>query len=120
MQKAIDKIKVEIDKEKNSYVQVIGEFLIGHLEKNPGDAEKILAADKTIWKSLDEMKKVAEKKKVGNMAVLTPVEGFGAVLKYFGIESKPLAFDVPVAIPETAVSEPASSTEFDVKLDDFL
>jgi hypothetical protein len=93
-----------------------------HLERNPQDAEKILAADKTILKSLDEMKKAAEKKKVGNMAVLTDAEGFSVVFKYFGIEGKPTIFnyfDTPVATPELEPSK-ASSRSFDVKLEDLL
>jgi hypothetical protein len=118
MQEAIAKIKAEIDKEKNPYVQVVGEFLVSHLEKKPQDAMKILTADKTIIKSLDEMKKVASKKRVGNMAILTPAEGYGVVLKYFGIKGEPLAFDAQPATP-TAVPSP-STIDFDVKLDDFL
>ena len=55
MNNAITKLKSEMDaNENNSYIQV----------------EKIMAADKTIAKSLDAMKKEAEKKKVGNCAVL--------------------------------------------------
>lgn len=118
MQKAIEKIKAEMNKENNPYVKVVGDFLISHLEKNPGDVEKTLATDKTILKSLEEMRKVAEKKKVGNVAVLSDAEGFGVVLKYFGIDGQPLAFDVPVMVPPSAPSAPV--IDFDVRLDDFL
>lgn len=89
----------------NSYIQVVGEFLLKHLE-NPGSAERILAQEKTIGKSLDEMRKEAEKKKVGNCAVLTDAEGFAVVLRYFGIE--------PAAAPEP------KQDDFDVKLEDLL
>lgn len=72
LSKAITKLKTEMKQsENNPYIHVVGGFLIEHLDKNPKDAEKILAIDKTIGKSLNEMKKVAEKKKVGNCAVLT-------------------------------------------------
>jgi hypothetical protein len=118
MQKAIAKIKAEIDKEKNPYVQVIGQFLLRHLEKNQQDADKILATDKTILKSLDEMRKVAEKKKFGNCAVLTDAEGLEVVMKYYGINGQPLAFDGPVSQLVPMPSAPV--TDFDVKLDDFL
>lgn len=118
MQKAIDKIKAEMDKEKNPYVQVVGEFMLGQIEKYPEAAEKVLATDKTILKSLEEMRKVASKKKVGNVAMLSDAEAFEVVLKYFGITGKPLAFDVPVMAPIATPSAPA--TDFDVKLDDFL
>lgn len=84
--KAITKLKDEMDKNKNnSYVQVVGDFLIQHVQINPDTAEKILDKDKTISQSLNEMKKAAEKKKIGNCAVLTDSEGFTVILKYFEI-----------------------------------
>lgn len=119
--KASEKIKQEIEKEKNPYVQVVGEFLLQHIGQNPQDAEKLLANDKTILKSLDEMKKVAEKKKVGNVAVLTDQEGFEVVLKYFEIGTKPVQI---VKKPSEFVNQTSKnvteSIDFDVKLDDFL
>jgi hypothetical protein len=115
MQKAIAKVKAEMEKENNPYVKVVGQFLLQHLDKNPSDAEKIIITEKTILKSLDEMRKAAEKKKVGNCAVLTDEEGFTIVLKYYGIDGKPVAFESPVVAPV-----PVTSTKFDVKLDDFL
>ena len=118
MQEAIKKIKAEMKKEKNPYVQIVGEFMLQQLDKYPEAAEKILATDKTILKSLEEMRKVAEKNKVGNCAVLSDAEGFAVVLKYFGIAGQPLAFDVPVMAPATTPIAPV--TDFDVKLDDFL
>lgn len=121
MQEAISKVKAEMDKEKqHPYIQVVGEFLLSHITNNPNDAEKILAQDKTIMKSLDAMKKVAEKSKVRNVAVLTPQQGFEVVLKYFGITASP---DIPVisagSIITTAKQSNVSS-DFDVSLDDFL
>jgi hypothetical protein len=117
MQEAITKIKAEMEKVKNPYVQAVGQFLMSHLEQNPQAAEKILAQDKSIIKSLDAMKKEAEKKKVGNCAVLTDAEGFAIVLKYFDIKGQ-------VKVPETPVlmdtPSKASSSDFDVKLEDLL
>ncbi|MHC1683712.1 MAG: hypothetical protein AB6733_12260 [Clostridiaceae bacterium] len=121
--KAIKKIKSEIEKSKNPYVQVIGEFLIKHLDVNPGSAEIILNTEKTIIKSLDEMRKVAEKKKVGNCAVLTDQEGFEIVLKYFGIEDVKTHINSPV--PTSKVETPKtveekSDVDFDINLEDLL
>jgi hypothetical protein len=132
--KAIEKLQSEMAKDTaNSYIQVVGGFLIQHLEQNPQDAEKIhakenipvgekmLVEDKTIAKSLEEMKKVASKKKVGNCAVLTDQEGFAAVLKYFGIGTEPAEY---VPKPVESVTEKAksvtSSTSFDISLEDLL
>jgi hypothetical protein len=87
MHAAIEKLNDEIQKNNNPYVQVVGQFLIGHINANSSSAEKILADNKTIIGSLDEMRKEAEKVKVNNCAVLTDQQGFAIVLEYFGIDS---------------------------------
>ncbi|KLU66724.1 hypothetical protein DEAC_c13920 [Desulfosporosinus acididurans] len=120
--KAIEKLQSEMTKNNNnSYIQVVGSFLLQHLNDNPTDAEKIINTDKTVAKSLEEMRKVAEKKKNGNCAVLTDQEGFEVVLKYFGIDAKPT---VIVTKPAQNVTEkPKSVTaaaDFDIKLEDLL
>lgn len=111
---AIKKLKEEIQKNSNnSYIQVVGNFLIGYLEQNPESAKSVLAEDKTIAKSLDEMRKEAEKKKVGNCAVLTDQEGFDVVLKYFGITSKESSPKEEEPIKET-------DDEIDLEFEDLL
>ena len=107
---AITKIEDEMSKNKNNgYIQAVGGFLLGRLKTNQADAEKILADDKTIAKSLDKMRDEAKKKQVGNCAVLTDEEGFAVVLKYFGIDA---------AVPVKA--KPAASSSFDINLEDLL
>lgn len=121
LEKAIGKIKSEMNKENNPYVKVVGEFLLQYLNENPEAAEKILATDKSIVKSLTEMRKAAEKKKVGNCAVLTDQEGFGIVLKYFEIDA-PAGQHIECSTAPR-VAEPVkkeSEIDFDVKLEDFL
>lgn len=120
LDKAIEKIKSEMDQNKgNQYIQVVGDFLLQHLQDNPEVAEKIMTEGKTVAKSLDEMRKAAEKKKVGNCAVLTDREGFEIVFKYFGITSE----KVKINIPETVVPDArpvAKRSDFRVNLDDLL
>jgi hypothetical protein len=112
LNEAISKIKAEMaQKNDDSYVQVVGEFLLGYLKDHPGTAERFLDPDKSIEKSLDEMRKAAEKKKKGNCAVLPDAEGFAIVLNYFGIE---LAQGGPVEV----AAKP--KVDFDVNLDDLL
>lgn len=112
LKNAISKIQTEMNQNtSNQYIQVVGGFLLQHLEANPESAEKIMAADKTIGKSLDEMRKVAEENKVGTCAVLTDAEGFAVVLKYFEIES-------PISGPVSVTPVPAA--DFDVRLEDLL
>lgn len=116
LEKAILKIKSEMGQnENNSYVQVVGSFLLQYLNGNPASSENILQESKTILKSLDEMRKEAEKKKVGSCAVLTDQEGFAVVLKYFGINDK--LEKTEYKAPETKTT---SNNHFDVNLDDLL
>jgi hypothetical protein len=116
---AISKLKSEIEQNKNKpYIKLIGEFLLQHLDKNPEAAEKILA-DKTISKSFDEMRKVAEKKKVGNCAVLTDQEGFAVVLKYYEVDSAPTVGTTSTPQPPV-VAESMPKDDFDIKLEDLL
>jgi len=115
MQEAINKLRAEIEKNKtNPYIQVIGEFLIKHIEANPDSAEKVLDADKTIAKSLEAMKNEARKKQHNGMAMLTDTEGFAIVLKYFGMQGEPAPFK-----PDQHSPEP-EKPNFDVKLEDLL
>lgn len=115
---AKEKINSEMSSNNNNpYIQVVGNFLLQHLESDPGAAEKILAKDKNITKSLEAMRKAAEKKKVGNMAVLTDAEGFAVVLKYFGIDGQPVNVEAPAVTP---VKQEKPTDDFNVSLDDFL
>ena len=119
--KAIEKLQSEMTQNKaDIYIHVVGGFLLQHLAENPQDAEKILTVDKTIGKSLDEMKREAGKKKVGSCAVLTDKEGFAIVLKYFGITTTPKTARVaaPIARADPAPTKP--EINFDIKLEDLL
>lgn len=124
--KAINKLKTEMDNSKDAYTKIIGEFLLQHLDKYSASAEKILVEGKTIAKSIDEMVKVAKKNAVNGRAMLTDQEGFEIVLKYFGIKDKVDKTDItPEAKPRHAPIEniepkPKKDTDFDVSLEDFL
>jgi hypothetical protein len=115
MEQATKKLQSEMDKSKNKYVKVIGEFLLEHIQVNPQDAGKFLDKDKTIAKSLDAMRKAAEKVKEGNMAMLSDAEGFAVVLKYFGIDGEPQAVQTVPTVPPKP-----SAASFDVSLDDLI
>ncbi|WDL99716.1 Cas9 inhibitor AcrIIA9 family protein [Alicyclobacillus sp. ALC3] len=98
-EKAVEKLTEEMTKnEKNPYVQMIGQYLMNHLEEYPEHAEQVLADGKTITKSLDAMRRFAETKRVGNMAAVSDADGYGIVLQYFGCwDGEP--FEIP-AEPE--------------------
>ena len=106
---AVQKLNQEMIANSNQpYVQVVGQYLQKHLEAKPEHAEHILAEDKTILKSLDVMRRFAERKRVGNVAVLTDEEGFAVVLQYFGCwDGEP--FDLPPE-PQRPAARPIPQT----------
>jgi hypothetical protein len=109
LQQALQKLQAEITgNPKNSYVQAVGGFLIKHVQSNPKNAALFIAEGKTIAGSLEAMKTEAQKKKSGNVGVLTDEEGFNIVLKYYGVK-----------VPET-VPPQATAASFDASLDDLL
>ena len=122
LEKAVEKLRTEMTQNAdNSYIQVVGEFLLQHLNANPAAAKKVITADKSIEKSLDEMKKAAGKKKVGNCAVLTDQEGFAVVLKYFGIDAvAQAAAPVNTITPTPVPGHTKPMIDFDVRLEDLL
>ncbi|MCJ0932568.1 hypothetical protein MST22_15580 [Virgibacillus halodenitrificans] len=85
------KLQDEMKKANNPYVSLIGDYLLNHLKANPVDEVKLADNNKTIQGSLDAMRKAAEKKKVGNMAVLSDEEGFAVVCDYFNIKGNSAA-----------------------------
>ena len=86
LREAIKKLEKEIESDpSNGYLKYVGDYLIDYLKNNPRHTENILKEGKTITGSFDFMKKVAQKKAVKGMVMLTPDEGFKAVLDYYGI-----------------------------------
>jgi hypothetical protein len=119
--KAIKKINEEIKKENNPYVKVIGEYLLEVIRNNEHAAEKILDKDKTIMKSLDAMRKEAEKNKIGNMAMISDEEGFAIVLKYFAIKKEEnKEIDNVKVIDFKTKKEEKEEDIFNVSLEDYL
>lgn len=106
LEKANEKLTNEMAANANHpYVQAIGQYLLNHLEAKPEHAENILAEDKTVLKSLEVMRRFAEqKRRFGNMAMLTDPEGYAIVLQYFGCwEGEPI--EIPPE-PERPVYQP--------------
>ncbi len=117
MEQALATIHDEMDKNKdNEYIQCIGAYLADYIRSNPDAAASIMTEGKTIAGSLDAMRKVAEGKKKGNIAVLTPMEGYKAVLDYYGIQGAQPAAVQPMVQQQQPVSKPG----FSVSLTDLL
>ena len=109
LDQAIAKLQAEMAANLNQpYVQIVGNYLLAHLEENPEHAESLAADDKSIMDSLNVMQRYASAKKVGNVAVLTDAQGFGIVLQYFDCwDGEP--FEIP-AEPERPVYTPPART----------
>lgn len=116
---AVMKLRDEMaENSKNPYIQLIGDYLLQHLQQHPEATELILAKDKTIKGGLDAMKAEARKRQVDGCAMLTDEEGYTVVLRYFGLDPKVAAKKAPVA-PAARPVKP-SGIEFDVNLDELL
>ena len=109
LDKAKEKITAEMEKNKDDqYIQVIGNMLLQQLAVNPKIADKIIAGEKTIAKSIDAMAQEAKKKQRNGRAMLTDAEGFGIVLKYYGIEVR-MGIDLATGPDYTAVNGQVTS-----------
>jgi len=119
MEQAIAKLETEMRaNQANAYIQVVGGFLLQHLLTNPGAAAQINAEDKTIMKSLQAMRALAQTKQVGGCGVLTDQEGFTAVLKYYGIEGVAVSPTPSPVLPLKIEQKPTD--DFSIDLDDLL
>jgi hypothetical protein len=106
IQQALQKIQAELaEKPNDTYVQVIGGFLIKHLREHPVHAQQILTDGKTIAGSLAAAKEEARKHQTNGVGVLSDEECFAVVLKYYGI-------NLPVAVPAAAAA-PKITTSID-------
>lgn len=88
MKEAIRKIRREMsENENNKYFQIVGAHLIEFLKENNSqeNIDKIMTDDKSIKKSLTEMKKKAKESAVDSVGVLTDDEGFKIVRDYYGL-----------------------------------
>ncbi|WP_089610075.1 hypothetical protein [Dehalobacterium formicoaceticum] len=121
LEKAINKIKSEMDIDKNKnnvFMQTVGNFLLRYLESNPGAAENIMQNDKTLAMSMGAMRAEAKKHKHGDFAVLTDQEGFAVVLKYYNINGTPVQATSAIIAP---APEPVKEdTSFNIRLEDLL
>ena len=86
---AMDKLRDEMAKSKDKYVQVVGEYLTDYLLAHPEAEAALLEKGKSIEGSLETVRGEAQKVRQGNVAVLDDRTVFGIVLGYFGLKSEP-------------------------------
>lgn len=116
MEKAIKKITDEMNKSKAAYIQVVGELLLDRVKVDPVAAEAVMDQKKTIQGAVDEMRKAAEKVKVGNVGVIAPDEATAIIFEYFCINDDPTKNYSKSARKVEKEQEPL----FDLSLDDLL
>jgi len=117
IEKAILKIKEEIKKSNDPYVQVIGNYVLKQIEINIDAAEKIVAEDKTVKKSLEEVKKVAKGKAKNGCAVMADDEVFKLVDKYYGFKAKQISTHEIIVREEAPKEEVKKSNVIPFKVD---
>lgn len=118
---AIKKIREEMEKSKTPYIQAIGNYLLKQIEINKDAAEKIVAGEKTIEKSLKEVEKVARTKVVQGCAVLEDKEVFAIVSQYYGFEAEQPNMTVVVNEEvKPPVSKEPKNKNFNVDLNSLL
>ncbi len=80
---AIERINAEMQKKPDDrYTEIVGQYVIDRCAAP--EEEKKVTEDKTLKGAMEAVYGLAQKKKQGNMAVLTPADVFGEVDKYFG------------------------------------
>ena len=129
IEKAIEKIKSEMQENKAMYIQVVGEYLLKQIEINKNAAESIVKEGKTIAGAVlqiaSESKKNVEDGPGKNMKIgcVTDAEGFEIVRKYFGFEAvqnKILDVDVHEIKSDAQIEDKKTEIDFDVKLENLL
>ena len=103
---AMDKLRDEMAKDADNYVQVVGEYLTDYLLQHPEAEEAMLDKAKSIKGSLDAVRKEAQKVKQGNVAILDDKTVFGIVLGYYGLKSVPDVLKKAENVPASTEAKP--------------
>lgn len=87
IQQALQRLQKEIaEHHNNPYVSMVGGELIKYVRAHPEQAQRFLAAGKSIRGSLDAMRRVAQTKISGQLAVITPEDAMAVVMNYYGVQ----------------------------------
>ncbi|MDK0717052.1 Cas9 inhibitor AcrIIA9 family protein [Clostridium perfringens] len=86
LEKAISKIKEEIEKSNDKQTKVIGKYLLTQIETNEETIQSINAGEKNLKKCMEEIVKFARTRAVNGCAILSDEEVYKKVREYFGIK----------------------------------
>lgn len=125
LEKAISKIKEEIEKTKDINTKAIGKYLLTQIETNEEAIKNIYDGKKTLKECSKKVVEVARKKAINGCAILSDEEVYKIVRDYFEIkviQNKILQVEVEEIKEDHGIeNKPNSSKEsFNVSLEDFL
>ncbi|WP_455798945.1 hypothetical protein [Clostridium butyricum] len=132
IEKAIEKIKSEMNQNKTQYIKLVGEYLLKQIEINKDAAIAIVKDNKTISGAVIEIASVAKKNAIkgpsglGTVGCVTDNEGFEIVRKYFGFEAvqdRMIDVDVHEIKSDACIEEKKVSSadiDFDIKIEDLM
>lgn len=119
-EEAKKQLREEMEKSKDPYIKVIGEYILQNIEVNKKTAELIVEGKKSLEDSMKVVKAVAREKAVNGCAVMEDEEVFKLVRKYYefdGVQTQ-IAAEVREETPKK--KDNVIYPEFNVSLEDFL
>lgn len=127
IEKAIEKIKQEINSQKNNlYVQVIGDYLLKQIEINRDAAKKICSESKSIEKSIKEIEKILRKEAKGNTLIISENGIYKVIREYYKIEAVQDRFigleleEIFQEIDEGSNSQTSKTEKFNIDINDYI
>lgn len=88
IEKAIEKIKEEMEKNKAPYIQAIGNYVLCQVKINIEAAKEIVESKKTLKDALKIVTAKAKEKAVDNCAILTDEEVYKIVREYYEFKAE--------------------------------
>ncbi|MBI6052331.1 Cas9 inhibitor AcrIIA9 family protein [Clostridium perfringens] len=123
LEKAILKIKEEIEKSKDINTKAIGKYLLTQIETNEATIQAINANKKTLKECAEEIVKFARTKAINGCAILSDEEVYKKVREYFGInviQDKMFQVEVEEIKEKHNIKNQEKEVVFEASLEDFL
>lgn len=123
IEEAVKKIKEEMEKNKATYIQAIGNYVLTQIEINDKAAKEVVEGKRTLKDALKKVKVKARGKAVDGCAILSDEEVYEVVREYYGFEvEQPNATKVVVNedITDRGPAKEEEHKNFKVNLEDLL
>lgn len=124
LEKAISKIKEEIEKSHDNQTKVIGKYLLTQIETNEETIQAINAGEKTLKKCMEEIIKFARTRVINGCTILSDEEVYKKVREYFGIkviQDKMLEVEIEdIKEKHNIKNQESNEVVFQASLEDFF